>query len=271
MNTRLLIFAAFVALSACGQMPPNPDSGVTGGGAGGGSGGTGGGSGVDAGPEVCSAVPVTCSDEAAAALSYKANLATGAITEEGTTAGEFTTYIDATGGSTGLSAPTMSYTYAKFTAAGLQRVDLSDEAAELDTTWDIAFRRYHVRLNSGVSGPSCVQGARTAAGSTFESVTTVDASLNFSSERYFTESCSVIDDGTGIGSPAYVLSSFWTYPGCVKMTGNVFVVKLADGRHVKLEVKSYYSLANQQKCQTMNSVDSPSGAGALRVRWAFLP
>ena len=268
MNTRHLILAAFVALSACGEMPPKPDAGVTGGGAGG---GTGGGSGMDAGPEVCSAVPVTCSDEAAAALSYKSNLATGAITEEGTTAGEFSTYIDATGGATGLNAPVMSYTYVKFTASGLQRVDLSDEQAELDTTWDIAFRRYHARLNSGVSGPSCVQGARTATGTTFEAVTTVDSNLAFSSERYFTESCSVIDDGTGIGSPAYVLSSFWSYGSCLKMTGNVFVVKLADGRHVKLEFKGYYPPANQELCQNTNSVPSPTGAGAVRIRWAFLP
>ncbi|PZR11928.1 MAG: hypothetical protein DI536_16495 [Archangium gephyra] len=269
MNTRHLILAAFVALSACGQMPPKPDAGVTGGGTGGG--GTGGGSGMDAGPEVCAATPVSCSDEAAAALSYKSNLATGAITEEGTTAGEFTTYIDATGGSTGLSAPVTSYTYVKFTPTGLARVDLSDEQAELDTTWDIALRRYHVRLNSGVSGPSCVQGARTPDGTTFEAVTTVDTNLVFSSERYFTESCSVIDDGSGIGAPAYVLSSFWSYGSCVKMSGNVFVLKLADGRHVKLEVKSYYPPENQALCQTENRINSPSGAGAVRVRWAFLP
>lgn len=265
MNTRLLVLAAFVCLSACGQMPPNPDSGVTGGGAGG---GTGGGTGMDAGPQVCSSTPVTCSDEANTALVYKSNLSTGAMTEEGTTLGEFTTFIDASAG--GLT-PTMSFTYAKFTATGLQRVDLSDTQAELDATWDIAIRRYHLRLNSGVSGPSCVQGARTADGTTFEAVTAVDSALAFQPERYFTESCTVVEDGNGLGTPLYVLSSFWSYPGCVKMSGNVYVVKLADGRHVKLQVKSYYPPANQDLCQTTNSVGMPTGAGAVRIRWAFLP
>lgn len=271
MKTRFLIAGALLSLAACGEMPPTPDSGTTGGGSGstGGGSATGGGEATGGGNGgTCAATPVTCSDQATQELGYKSNLATGAITEEGTTAGEFTTFIDASAG--GLT-PTMSFTYAKFGANGLERVDISDTQAETDTTWDIAFRRYYLRLNSGVSGPSCVQAARTPDGTLFEDVTSVDESLTFSPERYFTESCVKVDDGSGLGGPAFVLSSFWTYPGCVKMTGNVFVVKLADGRHVKLEVKTYYTQANQDSCQATNTFSTPSGAGSIRIRWAFLP
>ncbi len=267
MNKRTLIVSALVCFTACGPLPmvdagvefdagTEVDSGVADSGV------------ADAGVQACGATPVTCSDQAQMELAYKSNLATGAITEESTTAGEFTTFIDASAG--GLN-PTMSFVYARFTATGLERVDVSDTQAETDATWDIAFRRYFIRLNSGVSGPSCVQGARTAVGTTFEDVTTVDANLNFSNERYFTESCVKVDDGSGLGGPAMVLSGFWSYPGCVRMTGNVYVVKLADGRHVKLEVKSYYSLANQTTCQASNTISTPSGAGSIRIRWAFVP
>lgn len=54
------------------------------------------------------------------------------------------------------------------------------------------------------------------------------------------------------------------------MTDRVFVVKLADGRRVKLQVLSYYPPANQQRCQDNDTIEAPSGAGSLRIRWAFL-
>jgi hypothetical protein len=84
--------------------------------------------------------------------------------------------------------------------------------------------------------------------------------------------CALVSDGSGLpGSPGVALQSFWEYPGCVKMTGNVYVVSLADGRHVKLQVLSYYSPANQLLCDTESRVNMPSGSGALRIKWAFLP
>lgn len=233
-----------------------------------GEGGTDGGAdgGLDGGTARCMAVASSCGDQAAQELDFHATVSTGAIIEEGT-GGEFKTYVDARAG--GL-APTMAFTYARFTATGLERVDLSDEQAASDTTWDIAFRRYLIRLNSGVSGPSCVAGARTSPGTTFEQVTAVEPSLSFNVEQYFTGTCELVEDGSGLSSPATVLSSFWSYSSCLKMTGNVFVVRLADGRHVKLQVLSYYEPTAQQTCNDTGSVPQPSGAAQLRVRWAFL-
>lgn len=221
--------------------------------------------GADSGP-ACGAA-VTCVDESISMLDLFDTASPAAITEEGTTSGEFTSNIDATGGG---FMPSQSFVYARFTDAGLVKVDVDDQASFDSSEWDIAFRRYVVRLNSGVSGPSCVQGARTAPSTTFDSLTSVPESLTYHVEEYFSDTCEFIPDGSGIGAPGTVLSSFWTYPGCVAMSGYVYVVALANGRHVKLQVLSYYSLTNQEMCNTSGMVAMPSGAGAIRVRWAFL-
>ena len=62
-----------------------------------------------------------------------------------------------------------------------------------------------------------------------------------------------------------------TYPGCVQMTGNVFVIQLASGRHVKLVVDSFYSPEVQQECQDTGAVPmGDTGSGNFVVRWAWL-
>jgi hypothetical protein len=222
----------------------------------------------DAFVEACSPTDPICQDQSISQLDFFDTVSTAAITEEGETEGEFLTLIDATGGG---MTPTQSYVYARFTDTGLERVEISDEDSLVSSEWDIAFRRFIIRLNSGVGGPSCVAAGRTAPGTTFESLTEAPESLTYRTEQYFTEpTCDLVPDGSGLGSPATALSSFWTYPGCVQMTGNVYVVRPASGRHVKLEVVSYYPPANQEICQTSSSVPIPSGGGALRVRWAFL-
>ena len=162
--------------------------------------------------------------------------------------------------------------YARFTDAGLEKVEISDEDSLLSMDWDIAFRRYVVRINSANSGPSCVNAARVPGEADYEGLTTVPEGLQFRADEYFTDSCEVIPDGTGLpGSPATALSSFWSYPGCVQMTGNVFVVRPADGRHLKLTIASYYNDASQTQCQEEDTVPkSGSGAANYQVRWSYL-
>lgn len=220
-----------------------------------------------AGPS-CMPTEPTCQDQSISMLDYFDTVSPAAVTEEGTTAGEFTTLIDATAGG---MTPSQAYVYARFTETELEKVEISDEDALFSSDWDIAFRRFIIRLNSGVSGPSCVQAARTAPGTTFDTLTEVPTGVTYRTEEYFTAgSCDLVPDGSGLGSPATALSSFWTYPGCVSMTHNVYVVRLASERHVKLEVVSYYPPANQEMCDTSGTVPIPSGGGAVRVRWSFL-
>src|ERR1700755_386679 len=96
---------------------------------------------------------VQCTDQSVMMLSLFDVPATGKIREEGT-GDDFVTFIDATGGG---MTPTQSYVYARFTDKGLEKLDLDDESAFESTKWDIAFRRYIIRLNSGVSGPGDVK------------------------------------------------------------------------------------------------------------------
>lgn len=209
---------------------------------------------------------VPCIDEQVAGLMLSDLVSGGAIEEEGTVAGEFSTYIDATAGGVG---GVKGYTYARFTADGLEPVELSDEQAFESADWDIAFRRYIIRLNSGVSGPSCVLAAR-VEGESFDDLGAVPAGLSFEPEQYFTsDTCEFVPDTSGIGAPQTLLGGFWSYPGCVAMTGNVYVLQLASGGHVKLQVTSYYAPDKQQACDQGGAGDSASAAN-IRVRWALL-
>ena len=181
----------------------------------------------------------------------------------------FTSAIDASAG--GINA-TESYVYAKFTATGLTKVAIGDEAAFASMDWDIAFRRFIIRLNSGVSGPSCVDGARTAAGTAYNTLAAEPTGLEFRTEAYYTSSCDLVPDGSGLGSPGTALQSFWRYPGCVQMTDNVFVVRLADGRRVKLVVTHYYEQSVQDYCDANDKILATDSGKAAQVglRWAFL-
>jgi hypothetical protein len=210
---------------------------------------------------------VSCTDQSVQQLSLFRPVNSATIGNDNAS-GTFTSSIDATAG--GID-PSRSYVYAKFTDQGLTRVDVGDEDAFASSDWDIAFRRFIIRLNSGVSGPSCVTAARTATGTTFDGVTSVPTGLDYRTEEYFTGTCDYVPDGSGLMSPGVALQSFWEYPGCVKMTGNVFVIALADGRHVKLVVTNYYSDAAQAECDTMGTIPMPSGSGNVKVKWAFLP
>lgn len=211
-----------------------------------------------------------CQDEQVQGLVLFDNISTGVIMQESLTENVFTTFIDARGG--GLS-PTESFVYAKFTTGGLEKVEISDEDAFASMDWDIAFRRYLIRVNSGVSGPSCTQVARDGNNVDFDSVTEIPDGLTFNSEQYFTEAtCTVVEDGSGLpGSAATVLSSYWRYSMCLQMTDYVFIVNLADGHSVKLSVLNYYNEPGaQDTCDATGSAPMPSGSAQFRIKWAYI-
>lgn len=211
---------------------------------------------------------VDCIDQSISQLMLFEAPASGKITNS-PGPDSFETTVDATAGG---MKPTESFVYARFTDDGLEKVQVGDEDAFASLAWDIAFRRYVIRLNSGISGPGSITGARTLPATTFDTleVPPEPESVPYRTEAYFTSSCDYVNDGSGIGSPGTALASFWKYQGCVQMTGNVFVLALHDQRHVKLEVLSYYTPAQQQRCDMTGMVPTPSGAGNLRIQWAFL-
>lgn len=274
-RTSLTVLALLSSpLVACGD-----DSSTGGGPAGGGSeggggaaatgGGGAGGSGTEA---ICTdPVAVPCEDAVFLQMNLQDTLAPDAAidnTPEGT---GFLTHIDATAGGAFATTPD-SYTYGKFTDDGIELVSISDEASLTSMDWDIAFRRYVSRINSGNSGPSCVAAARLPGTPDFDTVDAAPADAVFRTDDYFTDSCELIADGTGLeGSPATALSSYWTYPGCVQMSGNVFIVRLADGRTLKLTVTAFYNDDVQAQCDETGTIPMQNtGSGNIKLRWAFL-
>jgi hypothetical protein len=226
----------------------------------------------EADPELAAlAVPaareVPCVDDQVAQLPLFDEPATGAIAPIDAAEGVFVSAIDATAGGLGANH---GFVYARFGERGLEKLVIDDESAFESSAWHIAFRRYVIRLNSGVGGPSSVRASRTAPGTDFDGLVSVPAGLPFDVERYYTDECQFVSDDSGIGSPATLLSSFWSYAACLSMTGNVFVLQLPDGRHLKLQVVAYYTLENQRRCDEVGSTVTPSGAGNIRVRWAYL-
>lgn len=216
----------------------------------------------------CEPTEPLCTDEQIATLQLSDEASGGDVTEEATEPGVFVTHIDATAG--GFNG-TLGYTYLRFTDAGLETIALSDEDAFESTEWDLAARRFVLRLNSGVSGPSCVLGGRTGPSTTFDGLNAVPDNITLRAEQYFTaDGCEYVPDTSGIGSPQTVLSSYWSYSGCVAMTDYVYVVQLASGRHVKLQVLSYYDPDVQETCDKTDAAPAPNGSGNVRIKWAFL-
>jgi len=279
---------ALLFLAACGEdFQPDEGNGssasLDAGGMGSGSGagaGNGGDEGTpdmgqvvdmgDAMPMACELQAAECEDQQIAELLLFEEVSPDGITNESIGGGVFRSTIDARAG--GLR-PTQAYVYGRFTENGLEKVEVSDHGALESGEWDIGARRFVIRSNSGVAGPSCIGVARTAPGTEFEMLTAVPENLDFREEAYFTTpDCSLVSDGTGLGAPGTTLASFWTYRGCVEMTGNVYVLRLRDGRHIKLEVETYYSPEVQDYCDENGQLPGggPSGSGNMQILWSFL-
>ncbi len=225
-----------------------------------------------AGPVVrCAALAeVACQDQMIQELQLQDVVAPGLI--ENTAEGDgWVSAIDATAG--GFEPPMpQGYVYGRFTDTGLERVALDDEAALESGDWDIAFRRYVIRVNGGASGPSCVSVARTPPGTDFGAALAPAEDALYRVDSQYGPDCDFVGDGSGLPtSPATALSSYYAYSGCVEMTGNVYVLRLADGRDVKLTVTGYYAPADRQQfCEDNGQAPMPSGSGNIGLRWAFL-
>ncbi|WP_437671990.1 HmuY family protein [Sorangium sp. So ce131] len=271
-STLLAAAGVLLALSACGSDEPvNPvDTGN--GGAGGaptGEGGSGGSGGGGAPAARCAEpTPVACEDDVFQQMGLQDTVSSGEVSSAADGDG-FRSSIDASAG--GAFADDEPYVYARFTDGGLEKVEISDEQSLTSMDWDIAFRRYLVRINSGHSGPSCVAAARLAGTPDYDALTAVPDNARFRNDEYFTESCELITDGSGLNGPATALSGYWDYSMCLAMSGTVYILALADDRKLKLTVTHYYDEENQAECNETGMVSDTASAAHFQVRWAFLP
>lgn len=179
---------------------------------------------------------------------------------------DFVTVIDATAG--GSSAASRNpWVYVQFTADGAERVDMDDETALEDMTWDLALRRFIIRLNSGDSGPSCV-GAAEMDGD-YGDLDSVPDDVTFELENFYDDECALQEDQSGLpGSPAVVLGDWWAYHGsCVGTTLTPFLLQQADGHVVALVIEGYYE-TGQEECNSDGIAGENSGM--ITIRWRYV-
>jgi hypothetical protein len=222
---------------------------------------------ITLGPTCSEPTVVDCEDEVFVALTMDLNANAPGLIDSTPVDGVFEVDVDATAGGFG---GTQGWVYGRFTDDGLLKVDISDIDSLGSMEWDIAFRRFVIRINSGYGGPSCVTAARTAADTDFDALDAVPADLRFNTEQFMSdpEGCTIVADGSGLGSPGVVLQNWWTYPDCVATTGNVYVLSLKDGRRLKLVVNQYYGGEGaQDSCNDLSQVTGEGGR--ITLRYAF--
>jgi hypothetical protein len=225
--------------------------------------GDGSGGGDDCEPE-----PPQCIDQAILDLSLHDDMVSMGAVETETDGADFVTEVDASAGGFG-NETQEPWVYVKFTADGAVRVDIDDETAmEESMDWDLAARRFILRLNGGDSGPSCV-GAAVMNGFSYDEIASVPDGASYVQDEYYTGDCTMINDSSGIpGSPQVALGPWWSYSSCVETTGTPFVLELADGTHIKFVVEAYYRGTGQEECNTDGSTNKESAR--YTFRWAWL-
>lgn len=211
-------------------------------------------------------VAIACEDEIVSDLSLHDDLVSEGKVTTRTDGADFVTDVDATAGGFGNETQN-AWVYVKFTESGAEKVRIDDETALESMDWDLAARRFIIRLNGGVSGPSCV-GAAPFLEKKYDELTEV-ADVTYQTDQFYPEDCSaVINDSSGLpDSPQTALSAWWTYPGCVATSKVPFQVQLADGHVIKLMVEQYYA-ENQTDCNQSGVPGSDSGN--LKLRWTYL-
>lgn len=211
-------------------------------------------------------VEVACIDQLVLDLSLHDDRVSEGGVETTRDGDDFVTVVDARAGGYN-EAANNPWVYVRFTRDGAERVDLDDESALESMGWDMALRRFIVRLNGGSSGPSCV-GAAALLESDYDALETIPDGMVYVADDYYTDDCTIVNDSSGLpGSPQVSLGSWWEYEGCVQTTGVPHLVELSDGHVIKLRVEAYYA-EDQDECNDNGSPGSDSGVFTLR--WQYL-
>lgn len=123
---------------------------------------------------------------------------------------------------------------------GRKKVEITDVQADKSKDWDVAFKRWQIKINSGDSGPGGVTVSR-IAGKSLSDVSSAPTGT-YDADIYFDEKCKFqFDPIGGIGT---VLSDWYEYEsGTSRLVPKkeVWVLKRRDGKgHIKVQLSSYY-------------------------------
>jgi hypothetical protein len=171
-------------------------------------------------------------------------------------AGVTSASIDATAG--GLAAAADNpYVYVDLATSA--RVAVTDSDSYTTASWDLAFKRASIRVDSGDSGPGSVTVAAVAAASLAE-VTTAPPEADFHADDWASPDCVVAS--TASGEPLTAVGEWYDYDDATHVLtpkANVYVVKARDGTLFKLRIETYYGDAA-----------NPMRGGNYKVEWAPL-
>lgn len=258
---RLPLTCLFLAWTACSGGEKNDDTGTPG------DTGETGDTGTPTDAVCTDPVAPTCIDDMILDFSLQDNKTSDGAVVDTPDGADFVTTIDASAGGYN-NADKNAWTYVTFSADGAVRVDIDDESALESMDWDLAFKRFIIRVNSGDSGPSCV-GASTEAGTAYADLTAVPGGTTYAQDDFYKDTCELRDDGSGLpGSPPVAIHDWWAYPDrCLQMTGTPFLVQKADGHIFKMVIEAYYG-EDQAECDDTGS--TTADGGFMIMRWQML-
>lgn len=182
-------------------------------------------------------------------------VSTGAVTVSESPAGSgvWTAEVDATaGGSRDYGKNPFIY----LDLIGNKKVEIDDVAARKSSAWDIALKRWQIKINSGDSGPGGVLLSR-VDNKTLADVKTAPT-VGFEQDLYFNDKCEAQLDP--IGGLATLVSDWYTYEmGTNRLIPKteVWVLKRRDGKgHIKVQLTGYYK---------------GMAGGNYTLTWGYLP
>ena len=206
----------------------------------------------------CSAKTVPCTDDQIQDQSLFKKASTRKIENTADGAG-WNSRVDASGG----VPPGQPVTPVEFTPTGLQRVAVGDEDAFTSMDWDIAFRRFIIRLNSGVSGPSCVTARAHRTGTIFDDLTSVPQASTDRTESYFDEPPELRLRARRLGpdEPGHGAAELLGVPRLREDDRQRLRAHARRRQARQAEVQSYYSPPGAEQCDTRAPCRSRAASG----------
>lgn len=153
-----------------------------------------------------------------------------------------------------------AWVYFDFQAQG----EVTPEQPEADPSWDLAFQRFRIKINGGVSGPGGVRVA-ILTGMALDDMTLAPAS------GYVEDADDTEDDDDADPDYAFEREDGWyaydPSSHTLSPRPKVYVVATADGEHFALELLGYYDEAGSDarpsfRWAPLPAAPSPTGTGS---------
>ena len=150
---------------------------------------------------------------------------------------------------------------------GKELTGINEDNRESNQTWDLAFNRYNVRTNSGLSGKG-KGGAADTGKTNMDEVTTVP------NVSFVVDEMSKITSkftGSGVEEIESPLNKklgeaikFQGPPPTYTPNNHVYIVKTADGKYAKIKIENFYNDEGKSGFVTFTYVYQPDGSINLK-------